>query len=123
MLCIITTYTHTLTEYGSVEIFTFMKCSTYHVWVYKLLITTELACSKTWCPALPLVFQDGRWKKASLMSLLKPPVFQVGRGDPPQTPICNLNIALPDNIQPEPAPSEPDLLALEKKYSFLSISE
>ncbi|XP_042859644.1 ankyrin-2-like isoform X30 [Penaeus japonicus] len=67
--------------------------------------------------------KDGRWKKASLMSLLKPPVFQVGRGDPPQTPICNLNIALPDNIQPEPAPSEPDLLALEKKYSFLSISK
>ncbi|KAG0713071.1 Ankyrin-3 [Chionoecetes opilio] len=50
-------------------------------------------------------------------------VFQVGRGDAPQTPICNLNIALPDNIQPEPAPSEPDLLALEKKYSFLSISK
>lgn len=48
---------------------------------------------------------------------------KVGRGDPPQTPICNLNIALPDNIQPEPAPSEPDLLALEKKYSFLSISK
>ncbi|XP_069942405.1 ankyrin-2 isoform X18 [Cherax quadricarinatus] len=67
--------------------------------------------------------KDGRWKKASLISLLKPPVFQVGRGDPPQTPICNLNIALPDNIQPEPAPSEPDLLALEKKYSFLSISK
>ncbi|XP_066941512.1 ankyrin-2-like isoform X11 [Macrobrachium rosenbergii] len=67
--------------------------------------------------------KDGRWKKASLVSLLKPPVFQVGRGDPPQTPICNLNIALPDNIQPEPAPSEPDLLALEKKYSFLSISK
>ncbi|XP_042242841.1 ankyrin-2-like isoform X6 [Homarus americanus] len=67
--------------------------------------------------------KDGRWKKGSLISLLKPPVFQVGRGDPPQTPICNLNIALPDNIQPEPAPSEPDLLALEKKYSFLSISK
>ncbi|XP_050687556.1 ankyrin-2-like isoform X36 [Eriocheir sinensis] len=67
--------------------------------------------------------KDGRWKKASLISLIKPTVFQVGRGDPPQTPICNLNIALPDNIQPEPAPSEPDLLALEKKYSFLSISK
>ncbi|XP_069185516.1 ankyrin-2 isoform X26 [Procambarus clarkii] len=65
--------------------------------------------------------KNGRWKTASLISLLKTPVFQVGRGDPPQTPICNLNIALPDNIQPEPAPSEPDLLALEKKYSFLSI--
>ncbi|XP_063863227.1 ankyrin-2-like isoform X32 [Scylla paramamosain] len=67
--------------------------------------------------------KDGCWRKASLISLIKPPVFQVGRGDPPQTPICNLNIALPDNIQPEPAPSEPDLLALEKKYSFLSISK
>merc|ERR1719187_1302731 len=67
--------------------------------------------------------KEGMIRKQSIISLLKAPVFQVGRGDPPQTPICNLNIALPDNIQPEPAPSEPDLLALEKKYSFLSISK
>ena len=72
---------------------------------------------------LGVVPQDGLRREESLMSLLTPALFQVGRGDPPQTPVCNLNLALPDNIQPEPAPSEPDLLALEKKYSFLSISE
>ncbi|XP_047739260.1 centrosomal protein of 290 kDa isoform X8 [Hyalella azteca] len=48
---------------------------------------------------------------------------KVGRGDAPQNPICNLNLELPDTILPEPAPSEPDLLSLEKKYTFLSISK
>ena len=44
---------------------------------------------------------------------------QAGRGEPPQTPICNLNIVLPSTVTPESARSEPDLLALQKKYGFL----
>ncbi|KAG8230065.1 hypothetical protein J437_LFUL009649 [Ladona fulva] len=44
---------------------------------------------------------------------------KVAKGEPPQSPICILNIVLPDTITPETAPSEPDLLELEKKYSFL----
>ncbi|XP_071440042.1 ankyrin-3-like [Hetaerina americana] len=44
---------------------------------------------------------------------------KVAKGEPPQSPICILNIVLPETITPEMAPSEPDLLELEKKYSFL----
>ena len=44
---------------------------------------------------------------------------RAGRGEPPQTPICNLNIVLPASVTPEFAPSEPDLHALQKKYGFL----
>lgn len=44
---------------------------------------------------------------------------RAGRGEPPQTPICNLNIVLPSVVTPETARSEPDLLALQKKYGFL----
>ncbi|XP_046439964.1 ankyrin-2-like isoform X4 [Daphnia pulex] len=44
---------------------------------------------------------------------------RAGRGEPPQTPICNLNIVLPSTVTPETARSEPDLLALQKKYGFL----
>lgn len=44
---------------------------------------------------------------------------RAGRGDPPQTPICNLNIVLPSAVTPETARSEPDLTALHKKYGFL----
>ena len=42
------------------------------------------------------------------------------RQESPQTPICNLNVALPDNITPEPAaPAEVDAEALQSKYTFL----
>jgi len=44
---------------------------------------------------------------------------QVAKGEPPQQPICILNIVLPETILPESALSEPDLLVLHKKYSFL----
>ncbi|PSN43662.1 Ankyrin-3 [Blattella germanica] len=44
---------------------------------------------------------------------------KVPKGEPAQTPICTLNIVLPENIIPESGPSEPDLLELEKNYSFL----
>jgi len=43
------------------------------------------------------------------------------RGDAPQTPICNLNVALPDNITPDvPGLGDTDsLAAIQNKYSFL----
>jgi len=43
------------------------------------------------------------------------------RGDAPQTPICNLNVALPDNITPDvPGMGDTDsLAAIQNKYSFL----
>lgn len=41
------------------------------------------------------------------------------RQDAPQTPICNLNVALPDNITPEMGPADVDTEAIESKYSFL----
>ena len=43
------------------------------------------------------------------------------RGDAPQTPICNLNVALPDNITPDvPGIGDTDSLsAIQNKYSFL----
>ena len=44
---------------------------------------------------------------------------RAGRGEPPQTPICNLNIVLPSVVTPDSARSEPDLTALQKKYGFL----
>ena len=46
-------------------------------------------------------------------------VCQVAKGDPAQTPICTLNIVLPENIVLGAGPSESDLLDLEKNYSFL----
>ncbi|GAB6028396.1 hypothetical protein CHUAL_002561 [Chamberlinius hualienensis] len=42
---------------------------------------------------------------------------RVGRGEPPQTPICNLNIALPNVLKPD---SSPDSLAIEKKMDYLA---
>lgn len=44
---------------------------------------------------------------------------KVPKGELPQTPICTLNILLPEKISPEPAVSEVDLLELSKNYSFL----
>ncbi|XP_063217303.1 ankyrin-3 isoform X8 [Bacillus rossius redtenbacheri] len=44
---------------------------------------------------------------------------KVAKGEPAQAPICTLNVVLPDTIVPEAGPSEPDLLELEKNYSFL----
>ena len=43
-----------------------------------------------------------------------------GRQEAPQTPICNLNVALPDNITPEPSvPTEVNAEAIQNKYTFL----
>ncbi|XP_067008853.2 ankyrin-3 isoform X1 [Anabrus simplex] len=44
---------------------------------------------------------------------------KVAKGEPAQSPICSLNIVLPDTIIPDAGPSEPDLLELERNYSFL----
>lgn len=45
---------------------------------------------------------------------------KVAKGEPSQTPICTLNILLPDKISPATgASSELDLLELSKNYSFL----
>ncbi|XP_011305414.1 ankyrin-2 isoform X4 [Fopius arisanus] len=44
---------------------------------------------------------------------------KVAKGEPPQTPICTLNILLPEKISPDAAHSELDLLELSKNYSFL----
>ena len=44
---------------------------------------------------------------------------KVQKGEPPQTPICTLNILLPEKISPEAGHSELDLLELSKNYSFL----
>ncbi|XP_033226769.1 ankyrin-3-like isoform X10 [Belonocnema kinseyi] len=44
---------------------------------------------------------------------------KVAKGDQPQTPICTLNILLPEKISPDAAHSELDLLELSKNYSFL----
>ena len=42
------------------------------------------------------------------------------RGEVQQNPICNLNISLPEEINPEPSNvSDQDLLAIQAKYSFL----
>ena len=42
------------------------------------------------------------------------------RQETPQNPICNLNVALPDNITPEPGvPTEVDVEAIQNKYTFL----
>ncbi|CAB0039597.1 unnamed protein product, partial [Trichogramma brassicae] len=41
------------------------------------------------------------------------------KGEPPQTPICTLNIMLPEKIIPDGGSSELDLLELSKNYSFL----
>ncbi|KAG8036666.1 hypothetical protein G9C98_003988 [Cotesia typhae] len=44
---------------------------------------------------------------------------KVAKGEPPQLPICTLNILLPEKISPETGHSELDLLELSKNYSFL----
>ncbi|XP_049780926.1 ankyrin-3-like isoform X1 [Schistocerca cancellata] len=44
---------------------------------------------------------------------------KVAKGEPPQQPVCILNIVLPETILPESGLSEPDLVSLQKKYSFL----
>ena len=44
---------------------------------------------------------------------------KVAKGEQPQTPICTLNIILPDKIAPDGGNSELDLLELNKNYSFL----
>lgn len=44
---------------------------------------------------------------------------KVAKGEPSQTPLCTLNILLPDKISPDGTTSELDLLELSKNYSFL----
>ncbi|XP_013779353.1 ankyrin-2-like isoform X7 [Limulus polyphemus] len=44
---------------------------------------------------------------------------KVSRGEPPQTPICNLNIVLPDICKIEVKPVPTELVTLEKKYGFV----
>lgn len=44
---------------------------------------------------------------------------KVAKGEPSQTPICTLNILLPEQIAPDGGSSELDLLELSKNYSFL----
>lgn len=45
---------------------------------------------------------------------------RLARGEAQQTPICNLNIGLPEEINPEPSSvSDHDLVAIQAKYSFL----
>lgn len=73
-----------------------------------------------------------QWQNIKFCAVIRPPkgnvncvkhcgicCCQVAKGEPAQTPICSLNIVLPDTIIPEAGPSEPDLLELEKNYSFL----
>jgi len=61
--------------------------------------------------------KDGTADAVGRVAFMREP--RAGRGEPPQTPICNLNIVLPSSVTPEFAPSEPDLHALQKKYGFL----
>ncbi|CAM1293249.1 Uncharacterised protein g682 [Pycnogonum litorale] len=44
---------------------------------------------------------------------------KVSRGDAPQQPMCNLNIALPD-VVPDAPRSEVDLVTLERKYTYMT---
>ena len=45
---------------------------------------------------------------------------RLARGEVQQTPICNLNIGLPEEINPEPNNvTDHDLVAIQAKYSFL----
>nr|CAD7195409.1 unnamed protein product [Timema douglasi] len=44
---------------------------------------------------------------------------KVAKGEPPQQPICILNIVLPESILPESGVAEPDIVALHNKYTFL----
>ncbi|XP_011500173.1 PREDICTED: ankyrin-3-like [Ceratosolen solmsi marchali] len=48
---------------------------------------------------------------------------RIAKGEPPQTPICTLNILLPEKISPESRNSELDLLELSKNYSFIRDGE
>jgi ankyrin len=43
---------------------------------------------------------------------------KIAKGEPPQTPICTLNILLPEKISPESGNSELDLFELSKNSSF-----
>ncbi|KAI5703727.1 hypothetical protein M8J76_002558 [Diaphorina citri] len=45
---------------------------------------------------------------------------KVARGEPAQSPLCTLNIGLPDNIVPESAMSESDLLNLDISHQLLA---
>ncbi|KAK6645085.1 hypothetical protein RUM43_001361 [Polyplax serrata] len=47
---------------------------------------------------------------------------KVSKGDPPQQPMCCLNIVLPETIMPDSSLSEPDLYALQKKISAMKDS-
>lgn len=44
---------------------------------------------------------------------------RAAKGEPPQVPLCTLNLVLPQNIIPDLDRSEPDLLAIDKDLSYL----
>ncbi|GFR01363.1 ankyrin-3 [Trichonephila clavata] len=44
---------------------------------------------------------------------------KAGRGEPPQIPICNLNVALPDIIHTDSSADVIELVTLEKRYDFI----
>ncbi|XP_054717551.1 ankyrin-2-like [Uloborus diversus] len=44
---------------------------------------------------------------------------RAGRGEPPQVPICNLNVALPDITLSDSSPDVLELVTLEKRYDFI----
>nr|XP_015925406.1 ankyrin-2 isoform X20 [Parasteatoda tepidariorum] len=47
---------------------------------------------------------------------------KTARGDPPQTPICNLNVVLPEVASSESSSHAVELVTLEKKYDFMQES-
>lgn len=53
------------------------------------------------------------------IAFMKEPKNTSRQDSPPQAPICNLNLVLPDNITPEPMMSEGGLEDFQTKVSFL----
>lgn len=43
---------------------------------------------------------------------------KVARGEPTQTPLCTLNLVLPQDVLPD-RDSQSDLLSIDKEHSFL----
>ncbi|GIX87125.1 ankyrin-3 [Caerostris extrusa] len=44
---------------------------------------------------------------------------KAGRGEPPQIPICNLNVALPEVTLTDSSADVIELVTLEKRYDFI----
>ncbi|XP_076361987.1 uncharacterized protein LOC143252947 isoform X19 [Tachypleus tridentatus] len=68
---------------------------------------------------LPFVVRvkDPHQESVGRIAFMREP--KVGRGEPPQTPICNLNIVLPDICKVEIKSVPTELVRLEKKYGFV----